>query len=58
MSRDHFQYIDPIKLRRKMSVGIDRFAYSESEGRIIRDQRGPLVFLTDVEKFIERFKED
>ena len=41
------------KMAQKVQMQIDRFSWSESEGRFICDMRGKVVFLSDVVKIIE-----
>lgn len=52
MSQDSYSFVYTKKLLKKLRCNIDRFGYVESEGRVVRDQRGPLVFLSDVERIV------
>jgi len=46
-------YISRRKMARKVQEQVERFAWSKSEGRLIPDKRGDIVFLRDVVKIIE-----
>ncbi len=47
------EFISRRKMIQKVNQRIERFAWSEAEGRLIPDRRGDIVFLRDVVRIIE-----
>lgn len=47
------EFISRRKMTRKILQHIERFAWSEKEGRLVLDKTGEIVFLSDVTRLIE-----
>jgi hypothetical protein len=52
------EFVSRKKLLRKIRQHVERFAWSEAQGRLVPDKRGTIVFLGDIERIIERGEEE